>query len=217
MLNSQTTISHNESDGQPMSSTVKRFGAFKTLNLPDYFHEDLEDALGNSRQPARTFSPAGDASVRMTVFDRGFALDEDATRRFRRVLREGERVLVNLRDGAVVSAQDECLCADLAAALGAAGNNQVVNKEPDWQGPRFQLDKLAVETIAGKPVLSLTGYYRDTETGTPTYYFHGIFCDASPQSKEANVHEFFLEAADELRFLRYRREFAAVLATLEWQ
>lgn len=107
----------------------------------------------------------------------------------------------------------------LSGVLGRTqlGDNQFTNsrKHPDPQAPSFHVERVQVELINGRSVLSVDGYMPSPADGKPVRYFTGIFAP-NPTSQGTYVNEVFLQATNRSDFLAKKVPFLQTLQSIKW-
>lgn len=157
------------------------------------------------------FQASNRPEVTLTLFYRGQPIDKESSSSFRQALSGGTRVLFSTHDD-VSEAQT---MAALSEAMGNAGDNQLVNFETGFRGPCFTLEKSEIQELNRRPVLVVSGRFKD-EHDNVTNVYRGIFIDANPGEQKCRVEEIFLHAPNDRLFAQYLPLFRQTVESIEW-
>jgi hypothetical protein len=206
---------------------IKNYRSIKKMELPDGWEERTIAPGGMVTRIGRVFTPADNRlaanenidtsdSVTIEFFFRGFPLDEQESRVFRDILVAPKMIFEEKQAVVPNRAEIESLT-KLMEVLGNCGNNQLVNEQTGFRGPAFILHRMEVLPISGKNVMAVRGFFQDPEINKRANDFCGIFIDGSPNDKECQVDEIFLQSSQQELYLQYLPVFKNCLSTIEWQ
>jgi hypothetical protein len=182
-----------------------------------------------SRSRSVVFRPADNPSTEIGFLERNRPVDEQSAALFQNLVGSGLPTPRSLySDKAGSNAQDEQMFKTLASALGSSlvGDNQLSCPQtgPACRTPAFHLDSARVETINGKNVIAVDGYFAQLDEqaqpkmdhdGPAKRYYSGIFFDAGGNGSK--VDEMYLTADDQASFQSNKAVYRSATQSIKWR
>lgn len=209
------------------TETMQNLGAIKSIDLPAGLIKS------NQSEPFRgnmiKFYAARDSSTEFGFLQHtGRQVNQQSADTFHRLLKDNTNlaaplVLYNEASGPPTQQTRE-LMSRLSTVLGATtlGDNQLT--ATGSRTPAFHLESMRLETINGKTVLAIDGWYRQKDQmgnwktepdGSPSKRrYTGIFIDGDGAGKAA--HELYLLSDTEGQFNTYNQKYKKSLQSIKW-
>jgi len=218
-------MEHNK----PGLQKAKNLDAIEQMELPASWARF--DQVG-SRSSSVVFRPADNPSTEIGFLERNRPVDDKSAALFENLVGSilpTPRVLYSDKDGA--NAQNEQLFKTLASALGSSlvGDNQLSCPQtgPACRKPAFHLDSARVETINGKNVIAVDGWFTQMDEkaqpkmdhdGPAKRYYSGIFFDAAGSGGSGGkVDEMYLTADDKASFMSNKAVYRSATQSIKWR
>ncbi len=197
---------------EPNLMTVENSDTFKFVQMPKGFRFESEDYGGRGNNWLRTYTkPDTGDMVKLCQRFSGYPLSEIDSESFREVLKQKPHIIYEKS-----AANDQApSLRDICYALGNVGDNQMTNSTPAPYGPTFELEKMAVEEVAGRNVIRVCGWFHGVDM-VPQHYFCGMFVDAEPDSEECRVEELYMEAYSEELYMSHLPLFDEMIQKMTW-
>lgn len=188
-------------------------GAIKSLKMPDAFSEHSEQigGLGGDNW-THSYRIPKERYPEISCRYSGFPLYEDDETAFRNLLKQGDGIVFEQANPQYCNKTNLDLVRQVSPALGNSGSNQIAN--PDG-GPMFNLKKMEVRHINGRPVLHVLGWFQDLQM-EPKVYLSCVFIDADAKSEKCRVEELYFQSYPLDIFDKYLPEFEKTLDTIKW-
>ena len=194
---------------------IVNYRYIKALSLPiGWVENNVPQNFGP--QITRSFSPANNSAVNITLFYRGFPLSESAAASFKRALSNSPQVIFDAQNNPSPEELAIELVCNLEEVLGNVGNNQITNTGTGPLAPPFVLNRLEAMIWNNKPILAARGTFYDPEEGKPLNEFCGFFVYVPDAQGNSNVEEIYLEAQTKDLFFKYLPAFTDCLKSIEW-
>jgi hypothetical protein len=205
---------------------IKNLDAINEMKLPGTWGRfERTSAMGHSV----VFRRSKHEETQISFCRRDRAVDEKSAEAFKNLVSSNlptPRVLYSHNLGANV--QNLEMFRTLASALGSSlvGDNQLAMPANacDSRQPAFHLDSARVETLNGKNVVAIDGWFTQMDEraqikmaadGPVKRYYSGIFFNADGKGTE--VDEIYLIADDKPSFVSSKATFLAATKSIKWQ
>ena len=210
---------------KPAHATAKNpeLGAIAKMDVPNSWAYTNDSSDGHMV----SFRPVSNKDVQFSSYEHGWHLSQRASEAFQKLLSEPMTVPKLLYSDSSPSANSDAanLFQSLAQALGSAtvGDNQLTNsyKAPDPRSPIFHLDSARLETVNGKTVLAVDGWFAKKDTNgvqigaasnPEKRRYSGIFF-----ANKDKVQELFLSSDDNAAFVSNKAIFRSAIKSIEWK
>jgi hypothetical protein len=181
------------------------------------------------RSRSVVFSPVDNPSTEIGFLERHRPVDDKSSAAFENIVGSilpTPRVLYADTFGA--NPQNEQLFKTLASALGSTlvGDNQLTCPQtgPTCRKPAFHLENARVETINGKNVIAVDGWFSQMDDkaqikmdadGPAKRYYSGIFFAAGADASK--VDEMYLTADDKASYLSNKAVYRSATQSIKWR
>lgn len=200
-------------------TVIVRQGAIKGMELPSRFEKGEEELGGMGNNWTIPYHPPGRKDVELTFHYRGTPETGISATGCKLLLEKKPHFIFKRPEKAfkIRESVNNTLEA-LAPILGNAGDNQVTNTNTGMRGPRFNVDKVETIDVNGKTVIAVNGFFHSYKAldDLQTFYY-GIFYDATPESIDAQIEEFFYQAETKKAFTEFWEDFYRALNTIVWK
>lgn len=219
-----------ERGGTGASASTEKFenlGVIKSIDLPGGLLKSNESQpfLGTL---TKFYAPRGTDTEFGFLQHTGRQVDQASADTFHKMLKDHPNLtaplyIYNEASGPPTQQQRDFM-AKLSTVLGATtlGDNQLTSTGS--RTPAFHLESARLETINGKTVLAVDGWYRQKDDqgnwktepdGTPSKRrYSGIFIDGDGAGKAAQ--ELYLLSGQEAQFNKYNQQYKKSLQSIKW-
>jgi hypothetical protein len=212
--------------GKPGVQKANNLDAISQLELPSSWARFDQKGL---RSNSTTFRPGNHASTEIGLIERNRPIAEKSAATFNKLVNGELSTPHNLySDKAGSSPADVETFKALSDALGSTtvGDNQLScpQTSADCRRPAFHMDSARVETINGRNVIAVDGWFTQLSDsaqvitgadGPAKRYYSGIFFEAG--ARGSKVDELYVTADDKRSYLNNKAAYQSVLQSIKWR
>lgn len=218
-------LTHSEANTVYAKQRLQNLGVVKALEVSlSWRRRDRCSPIGRAVVLSRSSTP----KTEITLLERRVPLDQHSARIFCDIVHSSSRMmpLVLYRAGGASPANLGTIKA-LSSAFGAnqVGDNQVSAPQvrADSRRPAFHLDSAGVETINGKTVIAVEGWFSQLDEraeikmdwdGPAKRFYSGIFFSADANAQR--VSEIYVIADNKTEFVSGKAAFRTMLRSIQW-
>jgi hypothetical protein len=211
---------------KPDLQKVQNLDAIVSVELPASWRCSKQNSeVGNSL----TFRSATNPTAKINFAERNQAVSENAANAFKQII-DADAPTPRIIYSANFDSNGDGIATikSLASALGSnlVGDNQLTSPQggENARQPAFHLDSAMVETINGKNVITVDGWFtqmgakaeiKTDSNGPLKRYYTGIFYDAD--GKGTKIDQMYLVADDKDSFVSTKGVFRSSTKSIEWR
>ncbi|MDR3612990.1 MAG: hypothetical protein P4L53_05435 [Candidatus Obscuribacterales bacterium] len=211
---------------KPGLQKVQNFDAISSVELPTSWRCSKQNSeIGNSL----SFRSATNPKAQINFAERSQPVPEQAANAFKQII-DPDAPTPRIVYSANLDSNGEgaATIKSLASALGSnlVGDNQLTSPQggENARQPAFHLDSALVETINGKNVIAVDGWFTQMDEkanikmglhGPLKRYYTGIFYDAD--GKGTKIDQMYLVADDKDAFVSTKGVFRSSTKSIEWR